>query len=40
MRTLPYRLILRGDRIDGLVTESDLLKLPVRPAGRTHLKSI
>ena len=30
MRTLPYRLILRGDRIDGLVTHSDLLKLPVR----------
>ena len=30
MKTLPYRLILRGDRIDGLVTQSDLLKLPVR----------
>ena len=30
MRTLPCRLILRGDRIDGLVTQSDLLKLPVR----------
>jgi CBS domain-containing protein len=30
MRTLPCRLILRGDRIDGLVTHSDLLKLPVR----------
>jgi len=25
-----YRLILRGSRIDGLVTQSDLLKLPVR----------
>jgi hypothetical protein len=25
-----YRLILRGGRIDGLVTQSDLLKLPVR----------
>ena len=30
MKALPYRLILRGDRIDGLVTQSDLLKLPVR----------
>ena len=30
MKVLPYRLILRGDRIDGLVTQSDLLKLPVR----------
>ena len=30
MKTLPYRLILSGDRIDGLVTQSDLLKLPVR----------
>lgn len=26
----PYRLVLREDRIDGLVTQSDLLKLPVR----------
>ena len=25
-----YRLVLRGSRIDGLVTQSDLLKLPVR----------
>jgi len=25
-----YRLILRGGRMDGLVTQSDLLKLPVR----------
>jgi hypothetical protein len=25
-----YRLVLRGCRIDGLVTQSDLLKLPVR----------
>ena len=25
-----YRLVLRGGRIDGLVTQSDLLKLPVR----------
>jgi len=24
-----YRLVLRGGRIDGLVTQSDLLKLPV-----------
>ncbi len=30
MKTPPYRLILSGDRIDGLVTQSDLLKLPVR----------
>ena len=30
MKALPYRLILRGDRIDGIVTQSDLLKLPVR----------
>jgi len=30
MKTLPHRLILRGDHIDGLVTRSDLLKLPVR----------
>jgi hypothetical protein len=30
MKMLPYRLILRGDRIEGLVTQSDLLKLPVR----------
>lgn len=26
----PYRLVLRDDRVDGLVTQSDLLKLPVR----------
>lgn len=30
MKALPCRLILRGDRIDGVVTQSDLLKLPVR----------
>ena len=30
MKALPYRLILRGDHIDGIVTQSDLLKLPVR----------
>ena len=30
MKARPYRLILRGDRIDGIVTQSDLLKLPVR----------
>jgi CBS domain-containing protein len=43
MRTLPYRLILRGDRIDGLVTESDLLKLPVRLVVfglLTHLEAV
>jgi CBS domain-containing protein len=43
MRTLPYRLILRGDRIDGLVTESDLLKLPVRIVVfglLTHLETV
>lgn len=30
LRESHYRLVLRGDRIDGLVTQSDLLKLPVR----------
>jgi hypothetical protein len=30
LRESHYRLILRGGRIDGLVTQSDLLKLPVR----------
>ena len=43
MRALPYRLILRGDRIDGLVTESDLLKLPVRIVVfglLTHLETV
>ena len=30
LRDSHYRLILRGGRIDGLVTQSDLLKLPVR----------
>lgn len=30
LRESHYRLILRGDRMDGLVTQSDLLKLPVR----------
>ncbi len=28
----PYRLVLRGGRVDGIVTLSDLQKLPVRPA--------
>jgi hypothetical protein len=43
MKTLPYRLILRGDRIDGLVTQSDLLKLPVRIVVfglLTHLETV
>ena len=43
MRTLPCRLILRGDRIDGLVTHSDLLKLPVRIVVfglLTHLETV
>jgi hypothetical protein len=30
LRKSHYRLILRGGRMDGLVTQSDLLKLPVR----------
>jgi hypothetical protein len=30
LRDNHYRLVLRGGRIDGLVTQSDLLKLPVR----------
>ena len=30
LRESHYRFILRGGRIDGLVTQSDLLKLPVR----------
>lgn len=30
LRESHYRLVLRGGRIDGLVTKSDLLKLPVR----------
>ena len=42
MKSVPYRLILSGDRIDGLVTKSDLLKLPVRVVVfglLTHLES-
>ena len=42
-KLLPYRLILRGDRIDGLVTQSDLLKLPVRIVVfglLTHLETV
>jgi hypothetical protein len=30
LRETHHRLVLRGGRIDGLVTQSDLLKLPVR----------
>jgi hypothetical protein len=30
LRANHYRLVLRGGRIDGLVTQSDMLKLPVR----------
>ena len=43
MKSLPCRLILRGDRIDGLVTQSDLLKLPVRIVVfglLTHLETV
>jgi hypothetical protein len=43
LRESHYRLILRGGRIDGLVTQSDLLKLPVRIvlfALITHLEQI
>lgn len=31
-RDRPYRLVLRGSKVDGIVTLSDLQKLPVRPA--------
>jgi hypothetical protein len=43
LRESHYRLILRGGCIDGLVTQSDLLKLPVRIvlfALITHLEQI
>jgi hypothetical protein len=43
LKSLPYRLILRGDRIDGIVTQSDLLKLPVRIVVfglLTHLETV
>ena len=43
MKALPCRLILRGDRIEGLVTQSDLLKLPVRIVVfglLTHLETV
>jgi hypothetical protein len=41
--TAPYKLVLNRDRIRGIVTRSDLLKLPVRLlafAGVTHLESL
>ena len=43
LRASHHRLILRGGRIDGLVTHSDLLKLPVRLAVFaliTHLEQV
>jgi hypothetical protein len=43
LRESHYRLVLRGSRIDGLVTKSDLLKLPVRLvvfALITHLEQV
>ena len=43
LRESHYRLMLRGGRIDGLVTQSDLLKLPVRLvvfALITHLEQV
>jgi hypothetical protein len=43
LRESHYRLVLRGSRIDGLVTQSDLLKLPVRLvmfALITHLEQV
>ncbi|KAB2964427.1 MAG: CBS domain-containing protein [Thermoanaerobaculia bacterium] len=43
LRNRPFRLVLRGGRIDGLVTRSDLLKIPVRMvlfAIITHLEQI
>lgn len=41
--TAPYKLVLNQDGIKGIVTRSDLLKLPVRLfafAGVTHLESL
>jgi hypothetical protein len=41
--TIPYKLVLNQDGIKGIVTRSDLLKLPVRLlafAGVTHLESL
>jgi hypothetical protein len=43
LRVSPYRLVLLGGRIDGLVTQSDLLKLPVRLVAFaliTHLEQL
>jgi hypothetical protein len=43
LRESHYRLVLRGGHIDGLVTQSDLLKLPVRIvvfALITHLEQV
>jgi hypothetical protein len=43
LRESAYRLVLRGGRIDGLVTQSDLLKLPVRLVSFaliTHLEQV
>jgi len=43
LRESHYRLVLRGGRIDGLVTQSDLLKLPLRLvvfALITHLEQV
>jgi hypothetical protein len=43
LRENHHRLVLRGGRIDGLVTQSDLLKLPVRLvvfALITHLEKV
>lgn len=43
LRESPYRLVLRGAHIDGLVTQSDLLKLPVRLVAFaliTHLEQV
>lgn len=43
LRESPYRLVLCGERIDGLVTQSDLLKLPVRLVSFaliTHLEQV
>ena len=41
--TVPYKLVLNQDGIRGIITRSDLLKLPVRLlafAGVTHLESL
>ena len=37
LKTSPFRLVLKGTRIDGIVTRSDLIKLPVRLVAFTQI---